>query len=124
MTDCTVAPFSDKLMLFQTTYMNMVGIGNYGMAIGTCQRIDLGAIFSKLAAEIALFAEDGAKLLIKNGWLEEPPKAVNREKLMERPEINKFDRGKLIERPKANLFNSQNKEAQRRFSCFLKFCEP
>jgi hypothetical protein len=80
-TDSTVAPFSDKLMMFQTTYMITVGIGNYGMAAGTCQRLDLSATFTRLAAEIALFAEDGANILIKHGWLEEPPKSVDRKKL-------------------------------------------
>ncbi|MBT2654496.1 DUF3231 family protein [Bacillus sp. ISL-18] len=80
-TDSTIAPFSDKLMMFQTTYMIAAGIGNYGMAAGTCQRIDVSATFARLATEIALYAEDGANILIKHGWLEEPPKSVDREKL-------------------------------------------
>jgi hypothetical protein len=80
-TDSTIAPFSDKLMMFQTTYMIAVGIGNYGMAAGTCQRIDVSATFARLAAEIALYAEDGANILIKHSWLEEPPKSVDRKKL-------------------------------------------
>lgn len=29
--------------------------------------------------------EDGANILIKNGWLEEPPKAIDRQKLVEQP---------------------------------------
>jgi hypothetical protein len=84
-TDNTVAPFSDKLMMYQTTYLNALGIGNYGMAAGTCQRMDLSATFSRLAAEIALFAEDGANILIKHGWLEEPPKSVDRQDLANKP---------------------------------------
>ncbi|MCQ6281280.1 DUF3231 family protein [Bacillus sp. EB600] len=86
-TDNIVAPFSDKLMMFQTTYMNAVGIGNYGMAAGTCQRMDLSTTFSRLAAEIALFAEDGANILIKYGWLEEPPKSVDRQVLANQPKL-------------------------------------
>jgi hypothetical protein len=78
-TDSTIAPFSDKLMMFQTTYLNAVGIGNYGAAAGTCQRIDLSTTFARLSAEIALFAEDGANILIKHGWLEEPPKSIDRQ---------------------------------------------
>ncbi|WP_191274178.1 DUF3231 family protein [Neobacillus kokaensis] len=84
-TDSTVAPFSDKLMMFQTTYLNAAGIGNYGMAAGTCQRMDLSATFTRLAAEIALFAEDGANILIKHGWLEEPPKSADRQALIDQP---------------------------------------
>jgi hypothetical protein len=32
-------------------------------------------------AEVGAFSEDGANLLIQNGWLEEPPQAVDRRKL-------------------------------------------
>ncbi|WP_066067077.1 DUF3231 family protein [Neobacillus soli] len=83
--DSTVAPFSDKLMMFHTTYLIAVGIGSYGTAAGTCQRMDLNATYTRLAAEIALFAEDGANILIKNGWLEEPPKSVDRQALVKQP---------------------------------------
>jgi hypothetical protein len=76
--DSTIAPFSDKLMMFQTTFLIAAGIGNYGTAAGTSQRMDLSATFTRLAAEIALYAEDGANILIKHGWLEEPPKSVDR----------------------------------------------
>ncbi|MDQ0233469.1 DUF3231 family protein [Metabacillus malikii] len=80
-TDSTVAPFSDKLMMFHTTAMIAVGIGNYGTAAGTCHRMDLSATYTRLSAEIALYAEDGANILIKHGWLEEPPQADNRQEL-------------------------------------------
>ncbi|MCM3236686.1 DUF3231 family protein [Heyndrickxia sp. FSL K6-6286] len=78
----THAPFSDKLMMFHTTYLIAVGIGNYGTAAGTCQRMDLSATYTRLSAEIALYAEDGANLMIKHGWLEEPPQAVDHQKLI------------------------------------------
>ena len=81
----TVAPFSDKLMMFHTTFLIAAGIGNYGTAAGTCQRVDLNATFVRLAAEIALYAEDGANILIKHGWLEEPPKSVDRQALIDQP---------------------------------------
>jgi hypothetical protein len=84
-TDSTVAPFSDKLMAFQTIYMNAIGIGNYGVAAGTCQRVDLSGTFTRLAAEIALFLEDGTNILIKHGWFEEPPKSVDRQALADQP---------------------------------------
>ena len=80
--DSTIAPFSDKLMMFHTTYLISVGIGNYGIAAGTCQRMDLNATYTRLAAEIALYAEDGANILIKHGWLEEPPKLIDRQALI------------------------------------------
>ena len=80
--DSTTAPFSDKLMMFHTTYLIALGIGNYGAAAGTCQRMDLSATYVRLAAEIALYAEDGANIMIKHAWLEEPPKLVDRQELI------------------------------------------
>lgn len=83
--DSTVAPFSDKLMIYHTTGMIAVGIGNYGTAAGTCERMDLSALYTRLSAEIALYAEDGANILIKHGWLEEPPQADDRKALVNQP---------------------------------------
>lgn len=82
--DSTVAPFSDKLMMFHTTYLIAVGIGNYGTAAGTCQRMDLSGTYVRLAAEIALYAEDGANLMIKHAWLEEPPQSVDHKRLVKK----------------------------------------
>ncbi len=83
--DGMAAPFSDKLMMFHTTYLIALGIGNYGAAAGTCQRMDLNATFVRLAAEIALFAEDGANIMIKHAWLEEPPLSTDRKALAKKP---------------------------------------
>lgn len=83
--DSTIAPFSDKLMMFHTTGMIAVGIGNYGTAAGTCERMDLSAIYTRLSAEIALYAEDGANIVINHGWLEEPPQADDRQALINQP---------------------------------------
>jgi hypothetical protein len=88
-TDSTVAPFSDKLMLFQTTtFMIALGIGNYGAAAGTCQIIDFSITFTRLAAQIALFPEEGANLLIKHGWFEEPPKSIDRQAIINKKKEN------------------------------------
>lgn len=83
-TDSTVSPFSDKLMMFHTTTLIAVGIGNYGTAAGTCQRMDLNATYTRLSAEIALFAEDGANIMIKHAFLEEPPKAIDHKALFKK----------------------------------------
>ncbi len=80
-TDSTKAPFSDRLMLVHTATLIQAGMGNYGLAVSTSQRYDLAGIFVRLMAEVGAFSEDGANLLIQNGWLEEPPQAVDRRKL-------------------------------------------
>ncbi|WP_139491591.1 DUF3231 family protein [Brevibacillus dissolubilis] len=76
--DSTVAPFSDKLMLYHTRVLSMAGVGNYGTGIATAMRHDISAHYTRLAAEFAQYGEDGINILIENGWMEEPPHAVNR----------------------------------------------
>ncbi len=80
--DSTVSPFSDKLMLFQITAMSAAGIGNYGVALAASPRRDIGLKYARLLTEISLYAEDGANIMIKNGWLEEPPQAPDRDELI------------------------------------------
>jgi hypothetical protein len=75
------APYSDKLMMFHFGLMNFSGSGNYGMSIAASQRKDIGAIYARLNAEILLFAEDGANIMIDEGWLEQPPLSADRNQL-------------------------------------------
>ncbi|MEH7121096.1 DUF3231 family protein [Neobacillus vireti] len=81
--DTTSSIFSDKLMMFLTSAMIAAGIGNYGMSMAASPRKDLGFRYASLIPEIALYAEDGANIMIKNGWLEEPPQADNKEQLID-----------------------------------------
>jgi hypothetical protein len=80
-TDSMTPPFSDKLMLFATTSLIAIGIGYYGTSIATSPRRDIATHYSRLTAEIAKYAGDGANILIENGWMEEPPRAVDRGEL-------------------------------------------
>ncbi|WP_342453864.1 DUF3231 family protein [Ammoniphilus resinae] len=81
-TDSTIPPFSDKLMLFHVVSLIASGIGNYGVALSTSPRKDIAAHYARLLSEIALYAEDGANLMIKHGWMEEPPRAADRKALV------------------------------------------
>ncbi|RSD25377.1 DUF3231 family protein [Mesobacillus subterraneus] len=80
-TDSTTQVFSDKLIMFHITAMIAAGIGNYGAAISASPRKDIGVHYASLIPEIALYAEDGANIMIKNAWLEEPPMADDRDQL-------------------------------------------
>ncbi len=80
-TDSTTHVFSDKLSMYYALAMNATGIGNYGMAMAQSLRRDLGVKYGSLIPEVGLYAEDGASLMIKNGWLEEPPQAIDRDEL-------------------------------------------
>lgn len=80
-TDSTTPPFSDKLMMFHTTILCGAGIGHYGRSLGVSPRHDLAAVYTRLIAEIGTFANDGAKIMIENGWLEQAPQTTDRDQL-------------------------------------------
>ncbi|MBS4214356.1 DUF3231 family protein [Neobacillus rhizophilus] len=79
----TASIFSDKLMMFHVTAMVAAGIGYYGTALAASPRRDLGLKYISLIPEVALYVEDGANIMIKQGWMEEPPQAVDRDKLIQ-----------------------------------------
>jgi hypothetical protein len=85
-TESTSATFSDKLMMMHVSMLNSAGIGHYGMSIGTASRKDLGADFLRLMMETIAYSEDGANLMIENAWMEQPPQAIDRDKLVESKE--------------------------------------
>lgn len=74
--------FSDKLIMFNISAMIAAGVGNYGMAMAASPRRDIGMKYASLIPEISLYAEAGAKIMIKHGWLEEPPLADDRSQLI------------------------------------------
>ncbi|QGQ45996.1 DUF3231 family protein [Metabacillus sediminilitoris] len=80
-TNSTVPPFSDKLMLNHIVILVSSAIGYYGAAVSVSTRRDLALEYTRLMAEVGLYAEDGVQLLIENGWMEQPPLAADREKL-------------------------------------------
>jgi hypothetical protein len=73
------SPFSDRLMLNHIVLLDSYGIGNYGMALAQSQRRDLSAMYGKIIVETGLFTDNGADLLIKHKWLEQPPLASERQ---------------------------------------------
>jgi len=61
--------------------LNAGGIGYYGKSLATSPRRDLSANYVRLTAEIGHYADDGVDIMIQNGWLEQPPQAVDRDQL-------------------------------------------
>ncbi|TCP20338.1 uncharacterized protein DUF3231 [Scopulibacillus darangshiensis] len=80
-TTSTVPPFSDKLMMYHATAFTSSGVAQYGVAMSQSPRRDIGVVYAKMVAEIALFAQKGANILIDNGWMEQPPGAADRKRL-------------------------------------------
>ena len=50
-TDSTVAPFSDKLMLYHGVLLNQVGFAAYGTSISISMRKDLQTLYTRLVAK-------------------------------------------------------------------------
>jgi hypothetical protein len=80
-TTSTAYTFSDKLMMYYTNSLISLSIGFYGTGISLSPRADLGAMYNRLSLEIQKYSEDGANIMIKNKWLEQPPMAPNRKDL-------------------------------------------
>lgn len=80
-TNSTVSPYSDKLMLYHIVTLVSAAIGYYGAGLSVSQRRDLALEYTSFMTEVALYVEDGAELLIKYGWLEQPPLSADRPSL-------------------------------------------
>ncbi|MGZ4160018.1 MAG: DUF3231 family protein [Neobacillus sp.] len=80
-TDSTVSPFSDKIMLWHKVDMFSMKIRHFANSVAVNGRKDLGLMYGRNMMNVFLFAEDGANILIEHGWMEEPPKAIDREHL-------------------------------------------
>lgn len=80
-TNSTSPTFSDKFMMYQIQLSTQLSISYYGAALSVNSRRDLGVHYIRLILELLRFAEDGANLMIKNGWLEQPPTASDRDSL-------------------------------------------
>ncbi|ETI66145.1 DUF3231 family protein [Neobacillus vireti] len=80
-TDSKVSPFSDKLMIYHISALCAAGIGQYGISMASSPRHDLGIMYARLTAEVYNYVNDGAKIMINHGWMEQPPEAADRKKL-------------------------------------------
>lgn len=80
-TDSTVSPFSDKLMMYQTLIICSFAIGVDGAAIASSMRSDLLGIHTRFGAEIIKYVKDGVNIMIDNRWMEQPPQVIRHESL-------------------------------------------
>ncbi|UKS27924.1 DUF3231 family protein [Paenibacillus sp. HWE-109] len=80
-TTSTFSPFSDKLMLFHKIDMFSMKIRAIGNSAAVNGRHDMGVLYAKSLMKISSFVEDATKILIENGWMEQPPFAVDRDKI-------------------------------------------
>jgi spore coat protein CotF len=83
-TDSTYSPFSDRIMVFHKVDMFSIKIRSFANSMAVNGRRDIGLMYMKSLAEVSLFVEDGANIMIEHGWMEQPPKAIDRESLSSR----------------------------------------
>lgn len=81
-TDSTISPFSDKLMLSKISIMYRLKIGSIGLALANIMRSDLKATYRKYLDEAMEYSKDGVDIMIDNEWFEQPPQAINHENLI------------------------------------------
>ncbi len=80
-TTSTFSPFSDKLMLFHKMDMFSMKMRAFGNSVAVNGRHDVGLLYTKSLMKISAFVENAARIMIEKGWMELPPKAVDRDNL-------------------------------------------
>jgi hypothetical protein len=76
-TSSTLAPFSDKIMMYCVSLFCSFSLGGNSLGTALSLRNDLPAKFSIYMKDIFEYAHEGAKIMIRNGWMEEPPQTMN-----------------------------------------------
>ncbi|WLD94422.1 DUF3231 family protein [Alkalihalobacillus sp. AL-G] len=82
-TNSTVSPFSDKIMMYITNLLSSFGLGSNALGGAFSLRSDLPFTMTRIGKDIYDFAKEGGKIMVKNGWMEEPPQVEDRSKLTE-----------------------------------------
>jgi len=72
-TTSKLSPFSDKIMMYCVSLFCSFSLGGNSLGTAFSLRNDLTAKLAILMKDIFDYAHDGAKIMIKYGWLEEPP---------------------------------------------------
>lgn len=80
-TDATVSPFSDKLLMFHAAFLVNAALSYYGAALGSSFRSDIilnyYSVFNH-AMEAGMMCY---KIMVKHGWMEKQPEAIDRQSL-------------------------------------------
>jgi len=79
-TNSTISPFSDKLMMYNTNLLSMFGLGSNSVGAAFSFRNDLLLHLGNIMTKQFDFAKDGGTILMKHGWMEEPPSSIDRSK--------------------------------------------
>jgi hypothetical protein len=72
-TDSSIPPFSDKLMMYNTNLLSMFSLGSNTVGAAFSFRSDLLLKMGSIMTSTFDFAKDGGTILMEHGWMEEPP---------------------------------------------------
>ena len=81
-TDSTSSPFSDKLMMYIISIFSTTALGFTALGTSFSMRNDLPLTLGLISKDTYEFARKGAKLMIKNKWMEEPPQMEDRNSII------------------------------------------
>ncbi|MFJ7726171.1 DUF3231 family protein [Neobacillus sp. NPDC097160] len=74
-TDSTISPFSDKLIMFHAGFLVNAALTYYGASLGSSFRSDLIVNYSKVFTHAMEAGAISYNIMVKNGWLEKQPDA-------------------------------------------------
>lgn len=77
-TDSTVSPFSDKLMMFHAAFLVNTALSYYGAAIGSSLRTDVILNYRSVFNHAMQAGALCYNILVDHGWMEKQPEAVDR----------------------------------------------
>jgi len=80
-TDSTVSPFSDKLIMFHAAFLVNAALTYYGASLGANFRSDILLNYSKVFTHAMEAGAMSYKIMVKYKWLEKLPEAIDRKSL-------------------------------------------
>ncbi|MFS0823160.1 DUF3231 family protein [Bacillus sp. 1P02SD] len=80
-TDSTISPFSDKLIMFHAGFLVNAALSYYGASLGSSFRSDIIVNYSKVFTHAMEAGAFSYNIMVKHGWLEKQPEAIDRKSL-------------------------------------------
>lgn len=87
-TNSIVSPFSDRLMMYHLGFLYQTALAYYGSGMAVSMRPDVATQYEKIIIGVFKGAGQWADLMIKNGWMEQPPQADDRKALAHSNKMN------------------------------------
>ncbi|WP_010652023.1 DUF3231 family protein [Oceanobacillus massiliensis] len=80
-TNSTVSPFSDKLMMFHMAFLTSAALSFYGTGLASSMRPDIIMTYNNIFENIHTGSRKIFSIMVKYGWLEKQPEAIDRKSL-------------------------------------------